>query len=241
MRVVLNTSKTMPIHEKTWQKGYTLVELMVALALAMIVTIGIFKSYSSFSRSADVQDQMLEIQQNLRVAMSRMSKEIRRAGYIKGTTGGAGLVLANCTATMIEFTYDVNEDGDVADSGETIAYQFDEAANSLDRRIDGGSWQSVIPNVNGLEFRYRDSSSSGVWTTTVDVNCAVTDTCPVSVQITLLVRSTNENYSYTDSFKHVNMAGLDLTIKEGGTLLSNPPGDHYHRRVMSQEVNCPNL
>ena len=60
--------------------GFTLVELMVTVFLTAIAVISIYRGYTSFSQAADAQQQVMEMQQNLRIGMSRMIADIRKAG-----------------------------------------------------------------------------------------------------------------------------------------------------------------
>jgi prepilin-type N-terminal cleavage/methylation domain-containing protein len=61
-------------------RGFTLVELMVVVLLTAIAVIAIYRGYTAFSSSADAQEQIIEMQQNLRIGMYMIEKDIRRAG-----------------------------------------------------------------------------------------------------------------------------------------------------------------
>jgi prepilin-type N-terminal cleavage/methylation domain-containing protein len=52
------------------ENGFTLVELMVTVLLTAIAVISIYRGYTAFSRSADAQQQVMEMQQNLRIGMA---------------------------------------------------------------------------------------------------------------------------------------------------------------------------
>jgi len=60
--------------------GFTLVELMIVVFLTAIAVIAIYRGYTSFSHSADAQEQIVEMQQNLRIGMYWLEKDLRRAG-----------------------------------------------------------------------------------------------------------------------------------------------------------------
>ncbi|MBN1907686.1 MAG: prepilin-type N-terminal cleavage/methylation domain-containing protein, partial [Deltaproteobacteria bacterium] len=60
--------------------GFTLVELLIAMAIAGVVMAGVYSAYSSQQRSYLAQEQVAAVQQNLRVAMYFMEREIRMAG-----------------------------------------------------------------------------------------------------------------------------------------------------------------
>jgi len=60
--------------------GITLVELLVSLAIFGLVTGGLYRTFISQQKVYVVQDQVVDMQQNLRGAVNRMVKEIRMAG-----------------------------------------------------------------------------------------------------------------------------------------------------------------
>lgn len=62
-------------------KGFSLVELLVALAMSGIVSLALYTSFTSQSRSYVKQEQIVEMQQNVRAAMDIMVRDIRMAGF----------------------------------------------------------------------------------------------------------------------------------------------------------------
>jgi prepilin-type N-terminal cleavage/methylation domain-containing protein len=65
------------------QGGLTLIELVVALAIGLIVIGAVYRTFSTQQRTYTVQDQVAEAQQNARVAMSILMRDLRMAGYGK--------------------------------------------------------------------------------------------------------------------------------------------------------------
>lgn len=59
------------------QQGFTLIELMVALALGLLVSIGIIALFQSTSNTNRVQDAQARVQENGRYAMSRLIDDMR--------------------------------------------------------------------------------------------------------------------------------------------------------------------
>ena len=64
--------------------GFTLIELVVAMFIAGIVSIAIFTAFKSQQKSYLIQDQVAEMQQNLRAAMLMTSRDVRMAGFLSG-------------------------------------------------------------------------------------------------------------------------------------------------------------
>ena len=71
-------------------RGFTLVELMVVVFLTAIAVIAIYRGYTAFSSSADAQEQIIEMQQNLRIGMYMLEKDLRRAGMNEEDDENAG-------------------------------------------------------------------------------------------------------------------------------------------------------
>ena len=65
----------------TKKKGLTLVELVIALVLSSILIAALYQVFITQQRIYKTQDQVADIQQNVRIAIGQMSKEIRMAGY----------------------------------------------------------------------------------------------------------------------------------------------------------------
>ena len=63
------------------ENGITLIELFIALVLSGLLTAALYRAFISQQRTYTAQDQVAEMQQNVRIAMGQMTKEIRMAGY----------------------------------------------------------------------------------------------------------------------------------------------------------------
>jgi prepilin-type N-terminal cleavage/methylation domain-containing protein len=88
-------------------RGFTLIELMIALALAGMVVGGALQLHIAFNRQSQRQQSIAEIQQTLRVSMQILEKAIRTAGQglplshsIAPFTGGVG-----CSPTYYGFQW----------------------------------------------------------------------------------------------------------------------------------------
>lgn len=63
------------------KNGLTLIELLIALVLSSILIAGLYQIFISQQKTYMVQDQVADMQQNIRVAIDQMTREIRMAGY----------------------------------------------------------------------------------------------------------------------------------------------------------------
>jgi len=62
------------------KKAFTLIELLLALAISGVVMAGVYSAYYSQQKSYITQEQVAAMQQNLRAAMYIIQREIRMAG-----------------------------------------------------------------------------------------------------------------------------------------------------------------
>ena len=153
------------------EKGFTLVEIMVTLAIMAVVMAGVYLTFYSQQKSYTVQEQVAEMQQNLRGAMYLMSKEIKMAGCNPTGQAQAGIVTA--AADSISFTMDLwgkstddPPNGSISNPNENITYALanisgDQAMEII--RTDNNSGigpQVVAENIDSLNFVYLDSNGN---------------------------------------------------------------------------------
>jgi type IV pilus assembly protein PilW len=63
------------------QKGFTLIEIMVAMVIGLIIMGGVIQLFTSMNTSSTLQQQTAFLQENGRLAMEFLSKDIRNADY----------------------------------------------------------------------------------------------------------------------------------------------------------------
>jgi len=73
-------------------KGLTLTEVLVALVVSAILIAGLYRTFISQQKTYTVQEQVVDMQQNARLAINRMMKEMRMAGF-----GNVGMILPSAT------------------------------------------------------------------------------------------------------------------------------------------------
>lgn len=93
-------------------KGFTLIEILVSLAILGIVLAGIYSVYNMQHKSYIVQEQVAEMQQSERIALQMITRDIRMAGL--GLSG-----CNSATGGKIVFNEDINENG-ILDIGEDV-------------------------------------------------------------------------------------------------------------------------
>lgn len=201
--------------------GYTIVELLVAIAISGIFMGAIYSAYTSQQRATLGQEQVSAMQRNLRSAMYFMEKEIRMAGC--DPTGKAGAGITTAGVNTITFTEDGDGDGAVTN----MTYSL--PGSDLLR-----NGQRIAENIDAINFVYLD----GEGTRLNDGGGNVTDPEHIdkirSVQVTVVARTGKQDPKYTDSTSYQN--------KVPETIFT-PTGDdvHFRRKVLRTNIKCRNL
>ncbi|HLZ33392.1 MAG TPA: prepilin-type N-terminal cleavage/methylation domain-containing protein, partial [Nitrospira sp.] len=78
------------------EAGFTLIELMVGLAVGVIVMAAAFSILTMTRKSLQANEQTVDMQQNVRMAMEMMSRDIKLAGF-----GSPGTAVGNCTNAIV--------------------------------------------------------------------------------------------------------------------------------------------
>lgn len=63
------------------QKGFSIVELMIAITLSLLLGIGIFQVFTSNQESARLTQALVEVQDTGRLSIDLIARDIRNAGY----------------------------------------------------------------------------------------------------------------------------------------------------------------
>ena len=140
------------------RSGFSLVELLVAMAITGVVMTAVFKIYTSQQDSYVLQEQVAEMQQNGRTAKYVMAREIRMAGYDPTGSNEFGLVAAG--GNSIRFSMDIKvENGEPDPTGEIITYSV--SSGNLERN-DGSGNKIAVENVEAVGFAYAfDADDDG--------------------------------------------------------------------------------
>ena len=218
------------------ETGWTLIELLISMAIASIMMVVIYQAHNSQIRASVTQSEVLNMQQNTRAAMYYMERAIRMAGFDPGGGADAGVnddfpnpfqaigpaILANYLA----FTVDANENGTIdVNDNELFAYRLN--GDRLEQFSTGAvQWQPIAENVDALNFVYLDRSGNRTNAPT-DVR---------SIQVTMVVRSGDSVPAYM--IRHVDD---NVYTNQQGDVILGQQNDAFRRMRLSAEINCRNL
>lgn len=150
----------MAVQAKFNQKGITLLELLVVLIISGIVIGGIYRLFIAQTRAYTVQDQVVEVQQNVRSAMDILLRDMRMAGFDDDNPSST-ITIANPVAyplsdNSITISYEYFDRNLAQYQRHNVTYNLN--ASNLIRQLTVNDVaqppETVLENVNSLNFAY---------------------------------------------------------------------------------------
>ena len=155
--------------------GFSLLELLIALAVFSFIVGGIFSNLTQSQTRYQFEQEVVEVQQTARNAADIMEREIKLAGFpiasyydsaLNWTSANSERVAAGFItlgATNLVFEADLLEDGIV----DRVEYRLNGTTlerSARDKTAGGGApaavYQTLATNVTSLNFSYLNSSGS---------------------------------------------------------------------------------
>ena len=154
--------------EEIHTQGFTIIELMLAIAIAGIVMASFYSVYISQQSSYVRQEKVASMHQNIRSAMYYMGREIRMAGL--DPTGQAGAGIVKNDPDLIQFTEDIQgqdkedpPDGVIGPTEENITFSLtdNDGDGDMDLVREAGYGKRLIAeNIKSLLFDYLDGTGT---------------------------------------------------------------------------------
>ncbi len=177
--------QTMSYPRRLSKDGFSLIELMVSIAISGIALAAITTTFVSQSQSYDIQEQLVEMQQNARAAMDIMTREIRMAGFSPTGTSFDGV---HHHSDKIHIRADLNGNGTYNDENEDIKYSYDSVNYLIERDAKLGK-QTFAENIQDLTVSYFDYNGNPT-TTSAEIH---------QIQITITARTAEVGRDYSDN------------------------------------------
>lgn len=122
------------------RRGFTLVEVLFAVAIGLLLLSAIYVAVQSGQRSSVAIEAKVAAQQDVRAALELMAMEIRMASHWRrtgvsnpwGASANKGII--DATNNIIQIQADINDDGNVAGSNENIRYEYVIAEQRITRQ-----------------------------------------------------------------------------------------------------------
>ncbi len=140
--------------------GFSLVEMAIALGLSLVTVSAVYTLYVSELRAQLVREDKLDMQQQARVVMDVVSREILMAGYDpRGVNRDVDVINdffgITYDPSRLVIKADLNGNGLIADANESIVFVFDASTHTL-RRNTGGGNQPFGENIQSFFVEYFD-------------------------------------------------------------------------------------
>lgn len=157
----------------TSKNGFTLIELMIALAIASICLTSIYSLYMSFIRMHTKEGVKINVQQNVRASIDMMVRDIRMAGLDPALTHDFGII-GPLHPQNIRFSADRDMDGYLDEPNEAdgieesdlermaYAYNGTDTIEMILYNSDGTEEMraTLVDNVIDLSFTYLDADDA---------------------------------------------------------------------------------
>jgi prepilin-type N-terminal cleavage/methylation domain-containing protein len=230
-----------------WQRGFTLLELLVALVITGAVVSAAYGIYVAQHQNWIVQEQVTDMQQNARAALHEMENRIRMAGY--GLPNSIHPIYASNANPDTVSVFFENESGCEAllehamtdptaelrcDGHDLTCFRETSWAYIYDPATDTGEY-FFISQVQAASYRIQHSTDplsraypSGSRVMYVDMYKFYLDTTDSSHPNLMVVREGNQSYVYAEDIE-------DLQFRYGlanGVYVDVPPAASVVREVL---------
>ena len=136
--------------QRTIERGFTLVELMIALVIGSIVAAAAYQILVNQSRTYEVQDQSITMQRNARAALDFVCQELRQIGYgLENDEDTLAAVINNNQTTGNNIELDTDSISFIANTIEASIIAADAAGSATSLSVQAS------PN-QAMEFRVGD-------------------------------------------------------------------------------------
>jgi type IV pilus assembly protein PilW len=167
-------------------KGFTLIELMVSMTISLVILAAIAGSFTLQNRQNSAEEQIGQMQQNVRAALDLMIREIQMAGY--KPAGGSFNGIHTSTATTLRIKLDLDSSGVETDgTNDDISYVFNNSTGVITRTLNNSAASATLAdNITTFSFTYLDANGAST----------TTNTAVRRVTINMTARTANPDPSY---------------------------------------------
>jgi prepilin-type N-terminal cleavage/methylation domain-containing protein len=221
----------MPLRRRERQAGFTIVEVLVALSIFLLVLMGIMQIFEPSNMAYQSSPRKLAVQQNGRVAMDVMVRQIRMAGYFPENIDTKH---SNDQSNTVEVATNaaIAVAGDLDGSGVTNTFLFCLDSGGL-KRVQGARGAAasyscrngaiLAEGVTSLGFAYYDAN-----------NNPVPD--PPSAPYQLDGQSIGAPPSFASTTQRAAVRRIVITL----TARENVPGQPSHTYTLTSDVRLRN-
>lgn len=166
--------------------GFSIIELLMVIAILGLVVGAIHSLYGSHQRSATVETEVIDVQQNLRIGMEQMARDISMAGFLvtganpvaavvnNASPTADGLILNTATESLVAAAINASNSALVVAAGDLLDLPVMAFGNSLGgfEAADAGTAKARITNYRGAAV--VDGAGVGTVFSVIQVNPTAT-------------------------------------------------------------------
>jgi len=216
-----------------YNKGFSLIELIIAMAISTTVLSGIVALFHKQVVSHNTERLMVSMQQNVRAAASFMERDIRMARYDPSGISGAAIIVAN--ESQLRYQIDQNENGTI-DVGETISYALngDDLVRGNVLPFAPALAPVVARNIDALNFDYFDADGNNISDKSV-TPWVVPLNQIASIQVSIVARAGN-----TIPVGFTRVTDVTQYRNRSGDIIFGPANDVFRRMQVTTDIDCRN-
>ncbi len=211
------------------EHGFTLVELMIAMVISGFIMAALYSAYVVQQKHALAQEQVTEMQQNLRAGMDYFIGEIRLAGFDPTGEVTDGEKIVDATANSLQYFFD-NDDAN------SFVFFDNDNTNELRQETHGGGAQLVADNIEAFELYYvlEDGTKTSLPIDPGKIR---------SVEVSILAKAHQPDPNFTNMMTYVPASGDPNWDINGENIAGtgNPPNDQFRRRLLITSVQLRNM
>ncbi len=200
------------------QRGFTMVELMITLAIAGVVMIGVMTTFRSQQKSYTTQEEVVVMQQNLRAAINQMSREIRMATYDPVTNAGG---ITTAQANLLIFSSEIDNAGTLRTIQYDLYDAYGDGDTDIGRAVNGNAnKRALAENIDALEFVYVAEDSA---LPLLPDNVA-------TIVVSALARADRPDTGFVNTLTYTAVSGT----------VWGPFNDNFRRRLLTTTIDLRN-
>lgn len=194
------------------EHGFTLTELLIAMAISGIVLGSLAGTFIILRKSFEVQEQITEMVQTARASIDMITREVKMAGY--DPTGGIAMQRSDPTkehfvgipyaANKLQIISDLDSDGSTTGPNENITYAYYDATDQIKRKTGKGYFQPFAENIKEFKFDYLEADGTTKVTTTADTG----KIRQIKITITSRTAKADPDYSANNGFRTYTLTSL---------------------------------
>jgi prepilin-type N-terminal cleavage/methylation domain-containing protein len=140
------------------ERGFTLIEMLVATTIFMILTGALFGAVMATSRGVKSSREYNDLNEEARVLLNRMSRELREAKRITAAANPAGTTWSSTADSSVTFDVDFNGNNNIeptAADPERLTYTYDRANSRVTLQAAGENYPILAANVSAFKLTFN--------------------------------------------------------------------------------------